>query len=109
MASFVPTRRFSSVDFPAFGRPISDTRPHFTSSNPQNTILTVRGESPASHRGRRCARLARRDEREYREYLNEEQRSQTGCSAGRMQLDFHHGLLVSAAIGIFGDMRTRLA
>src|SRR5437667_11571439 len=37
--------------------------------------------------------LARRDEREYREYLNEEQRSQTGCSAGRMQLEFHHGLL----------------
>ena len=29
----------------------------------------------------------------YREYLNEEQRSQTGCIAGRMQLDFHHGLL----------------
>jgi hypothetical protein len=27
------------------------------------------------------------------EYLNEEQRSQTGCSAGRMQLEFHHGLL----------------
>ncbi len=37
--------------------------------------------------------MARRDEREYREYLNEEQRSQLGCSAGRMQLDFHHGLL----------------
>jgi hypothetical protein len=35
----------------------------------------------------------RRDEREYREYLNEEQRSQPGCSAGRMQLEFHHGLL----------------
>jgi hypothetical protein len=34
-----------------------------------------------------------RDEREYREYLNEEQRSQPGCSAGRMQLEFHHGLL----------------
>ena len=70
----------------------------------------ARGERPALHRGRRCARLARRDEREYREYLNEEQRSQTpgspprvfqrggvetGCSAGRMQLAFHHGLLVS--------------
>src|SRR5947207_5875317 len=53
----------------------------------------ARGESPAWHRGRRCARLARRDEREYREYLNEEQRSQPGCSAGRMQLEFHHGLL----------------
>ena len=43
---------------------------------------------------------------QYREYLNEEQRSQPrgpqrgsrvgveeGCSAGRMQLEFHHGLL----------------
>jgi hypothetical protein len=38
---------------------------------------------------------ARRDEREYREYLSEEQRRQAGCSAGRMQLDFHHGLLGS--------------
>ena len=55
--------------------------------------LAARGETPASHRGRRCARMARRDEREYREYLNEEQRSQPGCSAGRMQLEFHHGLL----------------
>ena len=34
---------------------------------------------------------------QYREYLNEEQRSQTGCSAGRMQLEFHHGL--SSATG----------
>ena len=33
------------------------------------------------------------DEGEYRQYLTEEQRSQAGCSAGRMQLDFHHGLL----------------
>jgi hypothetical protein len=57
--------------------------------------LAVRGESPALYRGRRCARLARRDEREYREYLNEEQRSQTGRSAGRMQLECHHGLLGS--------------
>jgi hypothetical protein len=29
---------------------------------------------------------------QYRESLNEEQRSQAGCSAGRMQLEFHHGL-----------------
>jgi hypothetical protein len=42
--------------------------------------------------------MARRDEREYREYLNEEQRSQTGCSAGRMQLEFHHGLLANITI-----------
>src|SRR5439155_2357801 len=93
----------------------------------------ARGESPASHRGRRCALLhptthsprrggpgvtARRAQSgvptvrlvhggvQYRKYLNEEQRSQTrgpqrgsrvgveeGCSAGRMQLEFHHGLL----------------
>jgi hypothetical protein len=59
------------------------------------SILAARGESPASHRGRRCARLARRDELEYREYLSEEQRSQAGCSAGRMQPEFHHGLLGS--------------
>src|SRR5712691_5609045 len=39
----------------------------------------------AQHRGRRGARLARRDDREYREYLKEEQRSQPGCIAGRMQ------------------------
>jgi hypothetical protein len=96
--------------------------------------LAARGESRASHRGRRCARMihptahsprrggpggaARRAKSgvptvrvvhggvQYREYLNEEQRSQTrgpqrgsrvgveeGCSAGRMQLEFHHGLL----------------
>jgi hypothetical protein len=60
--------------------------------------------------------MARRDEREYREYLNEEQRSQPrgpkrgsrvgveeGCSAGRMQLEFHRGLpvFVFLATGIF--------
>ena len=51
--------------------------------------------------------MTRRDDREYREYLREEQRSQPeaptartvrrgverGCIAGRMQRDFHHGLL----------------
>src|SRR5712691_615313 len=54
--------------------------------------LTARGESLASHRDRRGAPVARRDDREYREYLSEEQRSQRGCIAGRMQADFHHGL-----------------
>ena len=38
---------------------------------------------------------ARRDEGAYRQYVTEEQRSQAGCSAGRMQRDFHHGLLGS--------------
>ena len=69
--------------------------------------LAARGESPASRRGRRGAPLTRRDDREYREYLREEQRSQRGCIAvrtgsptrqprwgPRMQLDFHHGLLI---------------
>ena len=37
--------------------------------------------------------MTRRDDREYREYLREKQRSQRGCIAGRMQLEFHHGLL----------------
>src|SRR5437667_10349383 len=55
--------------------------------------------------------LTRRDDREYREYLRKEQRSQPGaptartvrrgvergCIAGRMQLDFHHGLRSSKA------------
>jgi len=56
-------------------------------------VKAVRGESPASHRGRRGAPMTRRDDRAYREYVREEQRSQRGCIAGRMQLEFHHGLL----------------
>ena len=47
-----------------------------------------RGISPG-----RGARIARRDERGYREYLSEEQRSEAGCSAVRMQMELHHGLL----------------
>src|SRR6266513_6158183 len=54
--------------------------------------LAARGESPASHRGRRGAPLTRRDDRAYREYVSEEQRSQRGCIAGRMQAGFHRGL-----------------
>ena len=45
----------------------------------------------------RGARMARRDDREYREYLREEQRSQRGCIARRMQPEFHHGLLAAPA------------
>jgi hypothetical protein len=37
--------------------------------------------------------MTRRDDRAYREYVREEQRSQRGCIAGRMQLDVHRGLL----------------
>jgi hypothetical protein len=44
--------------------------------------------------------MARRDDREYREYLREEQRSQRGCIAGRMQPDFHHGLLRAGGRGL---------
>ena len=59
--------------------------------------LGARGESPASHRDRRGARPARREEGEYREYLTHRgQRSAPplgGCIGGRMQRDFHHGLL----------------
>jgi hypothetical protein len=39
--------------------------------------------------------MARRDDREYREYLREEQRSQRGCIARRMQPGFYRGLLGS--------------
>ena len=60
----------------------------------QDRALAVRGESPASHRDRRGARLTRREEGEYREYSTDEQRSQPGCIVGRMQRDFCHGLLV---------------
>ena len=65
----------------------------------RNARLAVRGESPASHPEvpRRTqngdARLARRDEGDYRQYLTEKQRRQVGCSAIRMQRDFHHGPL----------------
>ena len=60
--------------------------------------LAVRGESRASHRGWRCAGLARRDAGAYRQYSTEKQRRQGGCSAGRMQRDFHHGLLLGVEI-----------
>ena len=43
--------------------------------------------------------MTRRDDREYREYLREEQRGQRGCIAGRMQLEFHHGLLNIMTMG----------
>ena len=46
--------------------------------------MVTRGESPASHRDRRYARVARREEGEYRESSTDEQRGQTGWSAGRM-------------------------
>ena len=46
---------------------------------------TARGESPALHRERRGARLTRREEGAYWAYVTDEQRSQAGCIAARMQ------------------------
>ena len=60
--------------------------------------LAARGESPASHRDRRGARLTRREEGEYWVYSTDEQRSQPGCIVGRMQRDFCHGLLGPAKV-----------
>src|SRR5438093_497358 len=60
---------------------------------PLHKISVVHFINTVTHRGRRGAPLTRRDDREYREYLREEQRSQRGCIGGRMQLEFHHGLL----------------
>jgi putative ABC transport system permease protein len=54
--------------------------------------LAARGEGPAWHRGRRGAPMTRRDDRAYRDYVREEQRSQRGCLAGRMQPDLRRGL-----------------
>src|SRR5207249_8399645 len=118
-------------------RALSARRSRLRSARLSRGAPAARGESPASHRGWRCARLgpaawlprwgplARRDDREpgppprvfcavgwqYREYLREEQRSQAlgpqpgsrvgvekGCSAGRMQWDFDHGLLIPATL-----------
>src|SRR5205814_3336795 len=44
-------------------------------------------------RALRGAPLGRRVDRAYARYVREEQRSQRGCIAGRMQAAFHHGLL----------------
>jgi hypothetical protein len=49
-------------------------------SRVRNPLSTEAGDAPA--------RMARREEREYQEYLSDEQRSQPGCSAGRMPTDF---------------------
>src|SRR6266852_9180139 len=55
----------------------------------RSAIMIPVGSAPSSFRIP-SANLDKSD----REYLREEQRSQTGCSAGRMQSDFHHGLLI---------------
>src|ERR1700675_2345721 len=86
----------SSTRFARFGTPLranttTISTPSFACS--EIAKLTARGESLASHGDGRGASVARRDDREYREYLREEQRSQRGCIARRMQPDFHHGLL----------------
>ena len=40
---------------------------------------------------------SRRDEGKYGQYVTEKYRRQQGCSVGRMQWDFYHGLLGRAA------------
>ena len=68
--------------------------------SPPRVHLAARGASPSSHRERRCARLARRDDRAYREYVRKEQRRQTGCSAARMQMELHRGLLGQIVVDV---------
>ena len=58
----------------------------------------ARGESPASHRDRRWAGRTRREEGKYGQYLTDEQRRSAGFSVGRMQRDFHHGLLARGSL-----------
>ena len=53
--------------------------------SPAAPRTAARGESPASHRDRRGARLARREEGTCREYLTDEQRRGAGGIGGRMQ------------------------
>ena len=43
------------------------------------------------------------------EYFREEQRSEVGCSARRMQLDFHHGLLAGLTAGTLAIRSQSLA
>ena len=68
--------------------PPTSHQPPATSRLEPATSASVPSQKSVEHRGRRCARMARREEREYREYLSDEQRSQPGCSAGRMPTDF---------------------
>src|SRR5207244_6216868 len=77
-------RRLAHVGLPtALGRRLQSAPPSLRTGGFM-MLLAARGESPASHRGRRGAPLTRRDDdREYREYLREEQRGQRGCIAAR--------------------------
>ena len=82
------------------GRPARDELPFPAVLHQEVQALAARGESPASHRDRRGARLARREEGKYREYLTDKQHRGAGCIGGRMQRDFHHGLLAGlSALG----------
>src|SRR5437762_1329379 len=72
----------------------------------------ARGETPASHRGRRGAPMTRRDDRAFRPYVREEQRRQPrgpnarfsaswggsgDASPAECRWSFTHGLLKSVA------------
>ena len=61
-------------------------------------VLAVRGGSARSTENREAPVRQGADDREYGEYSREEQRSQTGCIAIRMQRHFHHGLLGLAVL-----------
>ena len=73
--------------------------------------LAVRGESPTSHRESSGSTLrrtpARRDEGVYRQHSTEEQHSQGGCSASRMQRDFQRGLLAGKSHAWLSSHRRR--
>src|SRR5438309_3328501 len=113
----------------------ANLRDRAAAPRPLRQLLAARGESLALHRDGRGAPVARRDDREpgppprvfcavgcqYREYLSEEQRSQRpgspprvfqrgaverGCIAGRMQPDFHHGLLKADTTEIVSQATT---
>src|SRR5438093_12306940 len=53
IASFVPTSRLSSVDLPAFGRPMSETKPNLTWPEPLAHRAPPPGaqSGPSSHDG----------------------------------------------------------
>ena len=78
-----------------------ETRPYPLMSLMEIYRLAVRGESPALHQGPSRAMprpaSARREEGEYRQYATAVSSGPAlaapGCSVGRLQLDFHHGLL----------------